>query len=175
MNEHSQLTLAGLVAREASRAPEAPASLIAGTARSHALLWDKAQRLAAGLSKLGIVAGDRIALVMAGEIEHADAMVACSLLGAVFVSLDPRTGADELARKLTTCACKGVIAADYALAPIVAVREQVTGLRWIVGISTARGKSTPAQFQARGVRPYAELAAAEPSTRSRHFSLTKPA
>ena len=104
MNEFSELTLAGLVAREASRVPEAPAIPIAGAAgrhaRSYGLLWDKAQRLAAGLSKLDIVAGDRIALVMDGEIEHADAMVACSLLGALFVSVDPRAGTDELVEEL---------------------------------------------------------------------------
>jgi acyl-coenzyme A synthetase/AMP-(fatty) acid ligase len=146
MNEYSELTSAGPVAREGNR--------------------DKAQRLAAGLSKLGIVAGDRIALVTAGEIEHVDAMIACSLLGAVFVSVDPRASTDELAEELAGFACKGVIAADYALAPIVAVRERIDTLRWVVGISTARGKSTPAQLQARGVRPYAELAATDLITRT---------
>jgi acyl-CoA synthetase (AMP-forming)/AMP-acid ligase II len=141
MNENSVLTLAGPVASEANR--------------------DKAQRLAAGLSKLGIVAGDCIALVTADEIEQVDAMIACSLLGAVFVSLDPRASTDELAEELAGFACTGVIAADYALAPIVALREHIETLRWVVGISTAHGKSTPAQLQARGVRPYAELAATD--------------
>ena len=93
-------------------------------------------------------------------------MIACSLLGAAFVSLDPCAGTDEIAEELAAFACKGVIAADYALAPIVAVRERIDTLRWVVGISTVRGKSTPAQLQARGVRPYAELAATDAINRS---------
>ena len=171
MNEQVELTLAGLVAREASRTPEAPAFLVAGAAgrepRSYGLLWDKAQRLAAGLSKLGVVAGDRIALMTAGEIEHADAIVACSLLGAEFVSLNPHAEADELAHDLSAFACKGVISPDYALSPICALREEIETLRWVVGISTERGKSTPAQLQARGVRPYAELAATDAHSETR--------
>jgi acyl-CoA synthetase (AMP-forming)/AMP-acid ligase II len=170
MSEYNELTLAGFVAREARRTPEAPAGSVDGAVgrepRTYGLLWDKGRRLAAGLSKLGIVAGDRIALMLAGELELADAMVACSVIGAVFVSLDPRVDATELAHTLQACGCKGVIAPDYALLPVAVVRERIYTLRWVVGICTEQGRSTPAQLQARGVRPYAEVAAADASART---------
>lgn len=162
MSDYNELTLAGWVARKASLEPDAPARL-ARRARTYGQLRDKAERLAAGLVKLGIGRSDRIALVLGDEVEHADAIVACSLLGAVFVSLNHD---NSLARTLAVCGCKGIVAADYALAPIAEARNSVESLRWVIGISTTKGRSTAAQLQARGVRPYAEIAATDPPTRA---------
>ncbi len=163
MSDYHELTLAGWVARKAGQEPDAPARLTRRKARTYGQLWDKAGRLAAGLLKLGIGRSDRIALVLGDEVEHADTIVACSLLGAVFVSLKYD---NSLARALAVCGCKGIIAADYALAPIAEARNGVESLRWVIGISTTKGRSTAAQLQARGVRPYAEIAATDPPTRA---------
>src|SRR5262245_31053251 len=161
MSDYHELTLAGQVARRADDAPDVLATLTRRGVRTYRQLWDKAQRLAAGLARLGVARGDRIALVTGNEMEHIDAMVACSLLGAVFVSMKSD---DLLAQALAACGCKGIIAADYALGRIADARERVDSLKWVIGISTERGGSTPAQLQARGVRPYAEIAAADAST-----------
>ena len=53
-----------------------------------------------------------------------------------------------------------------ARAPIAEARNSVESLRWVIGISTTKGRSTAAQLQARGVRPYAEIAATDPPTRA---------
>src|SRR5215471_6816038 len=102
MSEYHELTLAGVVARRATDAPEAPATFTGSVrnTRPYGLLGNKARRLAAGLARLGIDAGDRIALLMGDEVERVDAMVACSLLGAVFVPLDAD---DSLAPALAEC------------------------------------------------------------------------
>lgn len=153
---YDEVTLAGLVARAAARAPARVARLNGGPrrGRTYGALWEKSQRLAAGLAALGFGAGDRMALVACGEPEHTEAMVACSLLGAVFVTLDAD---DALVEALTACHCTAAMVADYALEPITEARDQLESLKWVVGVSTRKGKATPAQLQARGVRPYAEL------------------
>ena len=163
MSDYHELTLAGWVARKAGQEPDAPAKLTRRKARTYGQLWDKAGRLAAGLLKLGIGQSDRIALVLVDEVEHADTIVACSLLGAVFVSLKYD---NLLTQALAACGCKAIIAADYTLAPIAEARTGVESLRWVIGVSTTKGRSTAAQLQARGVRPYAEIAATDPPTRA---------
>jgi acyl-CoA synthetase (AMP-forming)/AMP-acid ligase II len=167
MNSYDIDNLAGAIARGAGATPDAPALAIgSGKPRTFALLWEKSRRLAVGLARLGVVKGDRLALLLSGQAEHADAMVACSLLGAPFVSLEAPQSTRNLAR-LAGWRCKGVIAVDYALPEIVAAREEIDSLRWVIGVCTARGRSTPAQLQALGVRSYAEIAAPDPS--SCHF------
>jgi len=159
---YDELTLAGWVARQASRAPTAEATLFArrSKARTYGALWERARRLATGLARLGISGGDCIALVISSEQDHADAMVACSLLGAVFVTLHHD---DPMAEAMAACHCKAAMVADYALTPIIAAREHVESLKWVIGLPTKKGKSSPAQLQARGVRPYAEVLAADPA------------
>lgn len=165
IKRYDELTLAGWVARQAMSRPTAEATMIGRSpkARVYGVLWERAQRLAAGLARLGIGAGDRIALVTGGELEHADAMVACSLLGAVFVSLDTEASPIEA---IAAGGCKAAIVADYALAPLLDAREHLGSLKWVIGLSTKEGKSTPAQLQAKGVRPYAEMLAADSSARA---------
>ena len=72
--------------------------------------------------------------------------------------IDPRTRGDKLVYMLASVGCKGVIAGDYALPELLAVRERVAGLQWVVGLPTDEGKATTAQLQAVGVRPYGEVA-----------------
>ena len=164
MRTTHERNLGSVIARSADATPDALAlSIGTGNARTFALLWEKSRHLAGGLAALGVVKGDRIALLLHGQVEHADAMVACSLLGAAFVSLEASRSTQELTQ-LAGWRCKGVIAVDYALPAIVAAREQIDSLRWVVGVCTARGRSTPAQLQALGVRPYAEIAAPVPSS-----------
>jgi carnitine-CoA ligase len=168
MSELNELTLAGLVARQAARNPDSETDVPAcgphrGRRRTYGQLWNRAQRLAAGMTRLGIEAGDRIALVLADEVEQEDAWVACSLLGAVIVVLDPKTESSELAERLTTTGCKGVITADHALAAVTQARDQVASLGWVAGIVTDHGRASSAQLQTCGVRPYAELAATDAS------------
>jgi carnitine-CoA ligase len=169
MTRYSELTLAGIVAARAESEPDAvaPALFSAGAppgmARTWRQLWDKGQRVAAGLLRLDVAAGDRIALLLAGRAECVDAYVACSLLGATVVPIGTGSRGDALAQVLAAAACRGAIAADDALSAIGDVRDRVPTLRWVLGVASSDGRSTPAQFQAHGARPYAEVAAADPT------------
>jgi len=60
----------------------------------------RARSLATGLRELGVVAGDRVAMMEVNRSEHAEAVFACSLIDAVFVPINYRARAHELAGML---------------------------------------------------------------------------
>ncbi|HEX7375388.1 MAG TPA: AMP-binding protein [Steroidobacteraceae bacterium] len=164
MTAYDPLTLAGLIAERAASSPDLDVLTIEGAGvrddevRTYAQLWTRARALAAGLLRLGVGPGARIGLLMANHVEFVDTMVACSLAGAVFVPIDPRTRGDKLAYMLRAASCCGVIAADYALPGLGQVRGQLPALHWVVGLPTDEGKATNAMLQSAGVRPYGEVA-----------------
>lgn len=158
------LTLAGVVSHWAVAKPDVTVLTVEGAGvrddetRTYAQLWDRGRGLAAGLRRLGLNPGDMVGTLLANHAEFIDLMVAGSLLGVALVPIDPRTRGDKLVYMLAAAGCKGVIAGDYALTELLAVRERVAGLQWVVGLPTDEGKATTAQLQAVGVRPYGEVA-----------------
>ena len=66
------------------------------TTRSYRELWENGQRLAAWLCGQGMRKGDAFAIVMQNHPEFVDLMVASSILGTVFVPIDPRTRGRKL-------------------------------------------------------------------------------
>jgi crotonobetaine/carnitine-CoA ligase len=162
------LTLAGIVQQWATARPDFEVLVIEGAgvrddeSRTYEELWEHGGRLAAGLRKLGLRPGDKVATLLANHVEFVDLMVAAGLLGCVFVPIDPRTRGEKLAYMLGAAQCRCVIVADYALPELLSVRDTVAELRWVVGLPTDEGKATPARLQAVGVRPYGEIAACDP-------------
>lgn len=108
--------------------------------RTYQQLWDNGRRLAQALIEHGLQAGEHFALMMDNHAEFVDAMVAASIVGAVFVPIDPRARGDKLAFMLANARCKGVIAADYALDNLAAVRERLPLLAWTIALDTAGGE-----------------------------------
>lgn len=106
--------------------------------RTYRQLWDNGQRLAAWLSGQGMQTGDAFALVMQNHPEFVDFMVASSILGTVFVPIDPRTRGDKLKYMLNFAECKGAVAPGYA---VDAVAEVWAGDndRWIATLCGAHG------------------------------------
>ena len=164
MRAYDPLTLAGVVQHWAGERPDLTVLLVEGAGvredetRTYAQLWHHGQALAAGLQKLGLRPGDMLGTLLANHAEFIDLMVACSLLGAALVPIDPRARGDKLAYMLSAAHCRGVVAGDYALPALLEVRERVAGLQWVVGLPTDEGRATTAQLQAAGVRPYGEIA-----------------
>ncbi|MDQ1345344.1 MAG: carnitine-CoA ligase, partial [Pseudomonadota bacterium] len=77
--------------------------------RTYAQLWQNGQRMAAQLKALGMQAGDTFAMVMDNHPEFVDLMVASSILGTIFVPIDPRTRGDKLAYMLDFAECRGAV------------------------------------------------------------------
>ena len=84
------------------------------------LTWQQldtlSSRLAGGLQGQGVVAGDRVALLLNNGVPFVLAVLACAKLGAIIVPLSVRSQTPELAHALNDC---GAVLAfvDSALAP----------------------------------------------------------
>jgi carnitine-CoA ligase len=87
-------------------------------ARSYRELWSRGQALARWLASRGLAKGDRFAVMMANHPEFVDLMVASSILGTVFVPIDPRSRGDKLRFMLEFAGCRGVFAGLEALPAI---------------------------------------------------------
>jgi len=130
--------------------------------RSYADLQTNANRIAAGLLAKGVEKGDRIAIMMRNHAEFPECMIACSILGALFVPVDPRTKGDKLAYVLANSGSSGLVCADYCLEEVSKIREKSTKLKWILGLDS--GEKAPAIADSAGVEPLAELLAQQADT-----------
>src|SRR5579884_3798551 len=84
-------------------------------------------RVAGGLIALGLVPGDRLAVVLQNRLEMATVHWACQLAGIVTTPLNWRIKADELDYCLTDAAA-GAIVYDGVAAPAVAEAAAAQGL-----------------------------------------------
>ncbi len=165
MRRHDPLTLAGVIQLQAETRPDFTVLTVEGAGvradetRTFAQLWERGQCLASGLHRLGLRPGDKLGTLLANHAEFVELMVAGSLLDLTLVPIDPRTKGDKLVYMLASVGCKAVVAGDYALAEVSAVRAQIASLQWLIGLPTDEGKATAEQLRAIDAIPYAELAA----------------
>jgi carnitine-CoA ligase len=125
----------------------APDGTFADEARTYGDLWRRGCALARVLIKKGVKPGDRFALIMQNHPEFVDAMVAASILGAVFVPVDPRTKGDKLAYMLDFAECSGAIVAGYAWANFSEILPHIHRLNWIATVGDGRaGSADPRAF-----------------------------
>ena len=130
MTEPNQLILANLIRNWSEKAPNK--TLLTFVAidgegnfqdetRTYRQLWENGQRLAAWLREKGMQAGDAFAIVMQNHPQFVDLMVASSILGTIFVPIDPRTRGDKLKYMLDFGECKGAVVAEYAAGELESV------------------------------------------------------
>jgi crotonobetaine/carnitine-CoA ligase len=145
MSTRPEATLAALIANRVETMPDLDVLTVEGAGvrpdevRTYRQLWENGQRLAQVLIDQGLRPGDHFALLMANHAEFVDAMVAASISGTVFVPIDPRAKGDKLAFMLEHSQCRGVIAADYTLENLMAVRDSLARLSWVIALETDEG------------------------------------
>ncbi len=100
--------------------------------RTYADLAENANRIAAGLIALGVEPGDRFAIMLRNHPEFVETMIAASILGAVFVPIDPRTRGDKLAYMLGKVGCGGLVTSEACLDEVARLREGLTELGWVL-------------------------------------------
>jgi len=144
---------------------------LSGEGKTHKLtyreLLDRTARLASALKRLGVVAGDRVAVYMPTGLEASLAMLACARIGAVHVLIPVGLGAAALRERLEDTGAKLLIAADRAYQAGQAVslsgvvEEAVQGLE--VEVLWHRRGNTPRHPEFWGVlEAESTLAPAEP-------------
>lgn len=163
MIRHHPLTLAGVIQQQNDTQPDFVVLTVEGAGvrpddtRTFAQLWDNGQRLACGLYRLGLRPGDKLGTLLANHAEFVELMVAASLLDLTLVPIDPRTKGDKLIYMLASVGCKAVVAGDYALNEVIAVRPQIASLQWLIGLHTDECKASTEQLRDLHATPYAEL------------------
>jgi crotonobetaine/carnitine-CoA ligase len=152
MSTRPDTILAALIANRVETMPDRDVLTVEGAGvrpdevRTYRQLWENGQRLAQVLIARGLRPGEHFALLMANHAEFIEAMVAASISGTVFVPIDPRTKGDKLAYMLDHAQCKGVIAADYTLGHLCAVRGSLKHLSWVIGLETDEGARPLSDF-----------------------------
>ncbi len=104
------VNLSAFIRYHAIRAPERVALLYDGQRISYGQFWDRIQRLAGWLAARGIGPDDVVAVFMKNSASFLDASFATSHLGAVFLPINYRLAAEEVAYILANSGAKLLLA-----------------------------------------------------------------
>jgi crotonobetaine/carnitine-CoA ligase len=169
MRERSELILGDLIRLRAERIPERDVLTFEHLSldgertpdevRTYAELSANADRVAGALAARGLERGDRFGLMMRNHPEYVEAMIAASLSATAFVPIDPRTRGDKLAYFLASSRCRGVVCADYCLPALLAVRDMLPDLEWILALETGEEPGAPRVADCPGVESLREVLA----------------
>ena len=108
-------SLVGLYERSVSEAPGSVATEFFGRETTYAQLGEQIERAAEGLRRLGVKAGDRVALILPNCPQHVVAFYAVLRLGAVVVEHNPLYTARELRHLFEDHGARVVISWDAAV------------------------------------------------------------
>lgn len=117
--------------RRAGMTPDRTAILHEGRVQSYRRLYERVNRLAAALRELGVRAGDRVAYLGPNHPCFVESMFAAGVLGAIFLPLNTRLAAPELAYIVTDAGADVLIWAPEMAQTATALREQATFRRTI--------------------------------------------
>jgi long-chain acyl-CoA synthetase len=120
--EYGHITLVDQFERTVERHGDRPALDFFGRSTTYAQLGHRVRKVAEGLRRLGVGAGDRVALVMPNCPQHVIAFQAVLRLGAVVVEHNPLYTADELRHPFADHGARVVIAWDRIVPVIEEVR-----------------------------------------------------
>ena len=111
--------------------PNAVALSYRATSATYAEVRDATLRLAAGLARLGIARGDRIAVHLANRPEAVEFAFAASRIGAIFMPLNPGLRARQLAHVLKDSGARMLITSG-AVAPQLTGTTTLPALEFLV-------------------------------------------
>jgi crotonobetaine/carnitine-CoA ligase len=147
MTQANPVILAGLIRAWCEQTPDRQILTFVSTdsngafqdeTRSYRQLWENGQRLAAWMRSRGMAKGDKFAIIMQNHPEFVDLMVASSILGTIFVPIDPRTRGEKLKYMLEFAECKGAFVGAHALSEVEATWGAGEGC-WISTLGETQG------------------------------------
>ncbi|MDB5809549.1 MAG: AMP-binding protein [Betaproteobacteria bacterium] len=101
-------------------------------------LQQQANRLSNALAGLGVVRGDRVAIVLPQRAETAIAQIACHQMGAVAMPLSVLFGPDAIEYRLQNSEAVIALGDEVSVPHLVQVRANCPFLKHVVGIGEAR-------------------------------------
>ncbi len=137
------VNVADLLRTAARTLPDKAAIVDGGVRIAYADLDQRVDVVAAGLASLGLVAGNRVALVMSNSAEFAIAYLAAARAGIVAVPLNPTSTADEIARVLADSGARVCVADADTIGAVRVAIEADAAPRVIVAGADVEGGETP--------------------------------
>ncbi|PKI13017.1 acyl-CoA ligase (AMP-forming), exosortase A system-associated [Colwellia sp. 12G3] len=123
-----------LISHSAQRSPEAVALQIKNDQFSYAQLNENVTKVAQAYVTLSITQGDRIGVYLAKTQENVLSMFACSLLGAIFVPINPVLKALQVHYIANDCQIKLLITNRARLTALTPLLSEFSALRTIIVI-----------------------------------------
>ena len=123
--------------RAAERYPDRIATDFMGATTTYRSLLEQVERAAEALRRRGVVAGDRVAIVLPNCTQHVVAFYAVLRLGAVVVEHNPTYLVDELAHQLADSGATVAICWENAVPAIGEARAR-TALREVIAVDLTR-------------------------------------
>ncbi len=121
-------------------------------------LVDRLHRIAAGLHRLGIRKGDKVAIMLPNCPEFIYAWFALSKIGAVEVPINVALKGDGLRYQIAQSDSKVLIASTRFLDRLAAVAEDISSLEDIVWVTDEDAVATGGEFSGIGELAFAEIA-----------------
>ena len=103
--------------------------------------WDvqqAANRLSNVLGAMGVMAGDRIAIILPQRPETCIAHMACYQMGAIAVPVSHRVDADALEFRLSHAEARVAIVDEGGLENLATIRQSLPQLKHVIGVGGAR-------------------------------------
>ena len=140
-------------ARAVKARPDAEALVVGDLRLSYAALDERANRTAAGLGERGVVAGDRVGMLLGNRAEFVTTLLAILRLGAIAVPMGTRLQTPEVAYIVQHSGAK-VLVHDAELAARLPAREDVPELRHRVAAGgAAEGSESYERLEQSGIVP----------------------
>jgi carnitine-CoA ligase len=109
---------------------------------SYADVHLQSDALAGALAELGIVHGDRVAIVLPNRIEYLLAFFALAKLGAIHIPVNPYLKGDFLFHQLNDSGAKALIGDTPALVHVDAMRDRLPALNVVVSVDDERASDS---------------------------------
>jgi acyl-CoA ligase (AMP-forming) (exosortase A-associated) len=132
-----RIRLHDLLVHAAGRSGDAPAVTYRGDTHSYAGLWRDVQAAGAGLRRLGLARGQRVAVYLDKRIETVTAIFATSAAGGAFVPVNPVLRARQVAYILADCDVRVLVTTAERLEGLRAELEQVKSLEQVILVGGA--------------------------------------
>jgi acyl-CoA ligase (AMP-forming) (exosortase A-associated) len=121
-----------LLVEAATRSGQAPAVTFRDVTLGYAELWAEAAAVAAGLHRLGLAPGERVAIYLDKRVETVAAVFGTSAAGGVFVPVNPLLRPGQVAHILADCSVRVLITTPERLALLRGELETCKSVQQVV-------------------------------------------
>jgi fatty-acyl-CoA synthase len=126
-------------ARRARSSPHRRAVVYGSAALTYGQLDERVRRLAHGLRELGLRRGDRVAFIGTNQPAFVETLFATTYLGAVFLPLNTRLAAPEVAYQLQHCDARVLVYAPTSAALVALLRAEIADVAVVAVDAPADG------------------------------------